>query len=230
MRLLWRPFSDRPWRHCHLITVEGKLALAVLERKRFFAVSAVNPDGRSILGRRNFDACYRIFGQAFKPYRLPDSADRRVPHSAAVFLLLAPRILVVKVIVCHHRDLIFTFGDCIGYIKREGEIATLVCTDPCAVYINTANLVNRTEIENYTPPVKALGQAECTPVTKRLAKHLHFQSGCQALGAKRHSYPKGIILFVANSEIPTPVKANITVPLELRAGIIVMRTLRRHAF
>ena len=83
--------------------------------------------------RRDFYALNRVFWNAFKPNRLPYSADGRVPHSSALFFLLAPRITVVKVVEGDDAKLVFAVFKSIGYIKREGNISADIASDALAV-------------------------------------------------------------------------------------------------
>ena len=107
--ILGRPHAHGLRRDLAFTALKPKLLFAIGSHHRdFSAVNAFCLDERTVFVRRNAKRRHVDFGNALEPNTLPDTADRRVPHTAALFSLFAIRKNSVFKLIKHvHNEQIF---------------------------------------------------------------------------------------------------------------------------
>ena len=161
-----------------------------------------------------------VFGHAFQPDRLPDARDRRVPHAAALALLLSPGKVVIEVVHRLHEELVLSVRPQeLRDVKTKGQIPAFVRTGLPAVHEDLRDLIHGAEMQQDTPAFRRQLQAEFSPVAEqRPLGEGPSDPREQALRAEGHED-----LFLQplriRSEIPQAVQVLPVFPYHLRTRV-----------
>ena len=115
----------------------------------------------------------------FEPHRLPYTALRSVPYSAALRALLAAGLKASVGIIGHSDgDLGIAVLNSVGDIRLEGQIAAGVPHDLRGVHPHRRTLIHRAEVQQQT-------------LTGKLRRYLDFSAIPQVLPAPQRSADSG---------------------------------------
>ena len=159
MRLFRRP-EDRVFNgKTAAVAAEGGLfAVDVCDES---AVNALQRDGDAVEVAVQCDAVNVILRHGFQPDALPDAADRRVPHTARCFGLLAVRIAWVQRVSDEDFQLIGgILTDNVADVKAERQIAALMLAEELLVEPNLGDLIHSAEVKQRPCAAELFGIGE----------------------------------------------------------------------
>ena len=180
-------------------------------------IRALRGDFSVIPARMNGQGTDVLLRNWFNPYRLPDAGHRRVPHAAALFLLLSPGMPVGQVVGSRNGNLIHARADQFRDIRGKRKIAFLMGRSFLPVDPDSRFPADRTEMQQDPFSLPFLRQGEMPGIYHFTAVfHLQVYAGKQAFRAERNC---DFRFFFPVGEFPFSVQAQPVLPGHLRTRI-----------
>ena len=134
----------------YLYGISLKFVFLLANHNAFFTLGCINVDANGMSGGGDSDASDIFFRHALAPNGLPDTRCGGIPHSTAILSLLSVTKLDIKLVDNLNTDKIFALVQMICYVKAERKISTNVVACKLTVYIDVADLVDCTEMKQYS--------------------------------------------------------------------------------
>ena len=201
-------------------------AVRRFDDERFFVFSALGFD-RDILKRRGqTESGKSVFRNAFQPYVLPDAADGRVPHTAALFALLSIGDISFEIVPNFDGQNIFSDADMLRDIEGERQISADVSTEKLSVEMDCRDLIDGAEMQKRFFVQKICRNGKRFFVDKALACFQRLFYARKARFGREGDTDvaeKSFFFFQNREKLPFSAKGKIGIARHLRTGINIPR-------